>query len=139
MSIPFQNHPLRLAALEAGQDRFLLEYPCKRGHVGLRYVSNGCCVRCNTAQHPPLKTGRKSKTNSAPKIPNEREIVVSQKKCTTDRRRNEEAAQRIREELGEPSRRRAVLGLGTHLASDEARERSAYLDSMIKNGRNYIQ
>ncbi len=36
----------RLIALEAGNKRYLMTKPCKRGHLGERYASCGLCCQC---------------------------------------------------------------------------------------------
>jgi hypothetical protein len=43
----FKDHPARLAAIEAGLNRFDPGEPCKRGHVSPRYVvGQHPCVAC---------------------------------------------------------------------------------------------
>jgi hypothetical protein len=37
----------RIKARDAGETRYESKLPCKRGHVGPRYTSNGNCVQCD--------------------------------------------------------------------------------------------
>lgn len=39
-------NPARAAAMAAGETCFVSSTPCKRGHVGARYTSNGACTQC---------------------------------------------------------------------------------------------
>jgi hypothetical protein len=113
---PYQNHPLRLAALDAGEDRFLMQYPCKNGHVAPRYVSNGQCIQCRGGALSPRKPKKSAQ-----------DIVQSH-------RRNELQAQERREALGGTrDRHHALRGLGTAMGSDDARRRSEYIDKKIRN------
>lgn len=57
----FAEHPVRLAALAAGEVRFDLGEPCPHGHISERYTRGGTCVECQRvsardryrASHPP--------------------------------------------------------------------------------------
>lgn len=42
--------PSRIDAFNGGEKHFYEPEPCKRGHVGLRYVKSGSCVACNKAK-----------------------------------------------------------------------------------------
>jgi hypothetical protein len=77
---------------------------------------------------------------SAPKTLIQSAVIVkgSRKAAERNRLRNEENARR-RRELEGAARRRGLTGLGTAMASEDARERSKYLDSLIQNGRNLIR
>ncbi|MBD9573731.1 HNH endonuclease [Pseudomonas sp. PDM23] len=48
----------RVDAKNAGAPRYSSNRPCKRGHVGLRYTSNGNCVQCD---NEVLATRRRAK------------------------------------------------------------------------------
>ncbi len=42
------EHPERTSARERGETHYTTGEPCQNGHPGLRYVSNGICVDCDT-------------------------------------------------------------------------------------------
>ena len=77
---------------------------------------------------------------SAPKMLVQNTVIVkgSRKAAERNRRRNEEAARR-RRELEGAARRRGLIGLGTAMASEDARQRSSYLDNLIHSGKNFIR
>lgn len=56
----------RIDAKGAGQPRYLSRLPCKRGHIGERYTSNGNCVRCD---NEVLAVRRRAKIKYVPRIP----------------------------------------------------------------------
>jgi hypothetical protein len=117
-SFPYQHHPVRLEALEAGQDRFMLEYPCRQGHRAPRYVANGQCVQCRGG-------------SIAPRRPKQVKPVFIRSEHI--RLRRELAAKQTREKFGlTPPRRRRIRGLNHVMDSVDARKRSEYLNSLLK-------
>ena len=49
----------RIAAADAGLNRFFTGLPCKRGHIAERQVSNGGCILCmNPLKSRPGATSR---------------------------------------------------------------------------------
>ena len=106
-------------AMTRGLPRYFTGQACKRGHVAERMTRNADCLGCLATRYEKPKK-RTDEQN---------------------RRRNELAAQRMRETLGADDassvNRRAFAGLGHLMQSAEAQERSRYLDAMIKNGANY--
>lgn len=52
------NTKLKLAAQERGEMHYMGP-PCKKGHIGKRYASTGCCVACLTHKSfKPLNEGQ---------------------------------------------------------------------------------
>jgi hypothetical protein len=74
---------------------------------------------------------------STPKIVSESKITVKGNRRTAEknRRRNELEAQRMRDEL-DGKMPAYIAGLSRALSSEDARQRSDYLDSLIRKATN---
>jgi hypothetical protein len=107
-----------------GLPRYFTGEPCKHGHLSERYTMGSGCVMCLGNGKP-----RQRRMPSAPKRLRTAEL---------NRLHNEANARRRREREG-AAKRRGLIGLGTAMASEDARERSNYLDNMILAGKNFIR
>lgn len=130
----YHNHPLRLAALAAGERVFMLDDACAQGHMpSKRYVKTGQCVLCASE----IYRARRTNAGFRPKEEARARITKARRKGTAasevNRRRNVAACRiRRRELLADGHKlRRAVIGLTTHMQGDPALERSRALDATL--------
>lgn len=56
----------RIIAKSEGKPRYLSSKPCVRGHLGLRYTSNGVCVECDTKVLAERRRGKLPKVKKVP-------------------------------------------------------------------------
>jgi hypothetical protein len=111
----------RQEAIGRGLPTYRTGKPCKHGHVAERRTDNSDCLDC---------------------IAMKKTRPLSKRTAEQTRLRNERLAQQRREmhrDDASSTVRRTLMGLGHLMAASEAQERSKYLDSLIKNGANYIR
>jgi hypothetical protein len=125
----FLNHPVRLAALAAGQKTFDTGKPCANGHSSPRYTSSGICVACNNLRNAKraLKMRRSRPARVAP---------LESVRCvaSTENGYRVSTAQHARRvEAAEKKFPTALLhAISDYQQSSEGRQRSKYLDGLIR-------
>lgn len=112
------NDPAREEARARGDKRYISARMCPRGHLGERFVVSTTCCKCADIKRAERATGRKPGRPKVPRIkpkPQAHRIVQQQRPHSISITRPVRAA------------------MADYAHSLEARQRSEYLDSLIRN------
>jgi hypothetical protein len=111
--VPDQNRASRVAAIAAGERTYFSGKPCPAGHQAPRYAVNGSCTEC-------LRLRSKAQAEAKGRVPR-----VAKQKVAKQKKPAFVKATFVRNPVFEAAHRYSL--------SIEARERSRYLDGLIKN------